>query len=249
MSVRSHRLLVGLAIVMAIGPQALARETQGTRPARATGMTHSRAVVRAKPLPNPEAEARAKAEAPKPEDLVEVKAHIPDVVVELPYATADNFVGEQLYPEGARCLLRRDTLERLTVAADALREKGYRIKLWDCFRPLAVQWQMWRRFPRPGYVANPERGSHHNRGAAVDLTLMTLEGEELEMPTPFDSFQRAAHHSYTGGTEASRRNRGILRRAMEEAGFRINRSEWWHYSLPGSGRFPVRDEPLVADGE
>jgi D-alanyl-D-alanine dipeptidase len=245
MRTRSHVLLWGLVIAAVPGPQTLARETSGTRPSRSAGATHSRATVTAKRLPDSDATAKAKAEAPKPGDLLEVKQHIPDVVVDLRYATPENFVGEQLYPDGARCLLRRDTLERLTAAADALREKGYRIKLWDCYRPLAVQWKMWKRFPRPGYVANPEKGSHHNRGAAVDLTLMTMEGEEVEMPTPYDSFQRAAHQGYTGGTDASRKHRGILRRAMEEAGFRINRSEWWHYSLPGAGRFPVRDEPLV----
>lgn len=249
MSARSHTLLLGLVIAALGAPPASARETSGTRPSRNPGATHSRATVTAKRLPDQAVEARKKAEAAKPGDLLEVKQHIPDVVVELPYATTENFVGEQLYPEGARCLLRRDTLEHLIVAADALRKKGYRIKLWDCYRPLAVQWKMWRRFPKPGYVANPEKGSHHNRGSAVDLTLMTMEGEEVEMPTPYDSFQRAAHQGYTGGTEASRKHRGILRRAMEEAGFRINRSEWWHYSLPGSGRFPVRDEPLVVDGE
>src|SRR5690606_12260808 len=218
MRMRSHMLLWGLVIAALPAPQTLARETSGTRPSRNVGATHSRAKVTAKPLPP--APASAKAGSVEPGDLLEVKQHIPDVVVDLRYATPDNFVGEQLYPDGARCLLRRDTLERLTVAADALREKGYRIKLWDCYRPLAVQWKMWKRFPKPGYVANPERGSHHNRGAAVDLTLMTMEGQEVEMPTPYDSFQRAAHQGYTGGSDASRRHRGILRRAMEEAGFR-----------------------------
>ena len=195
----------------------------------------------------PRADRAASAtEGADPAELLEVRKAIPDALVDLRYATPDNFVGEVLYPAGARCLLRRDTLERLVEAANRLREKGYRIKLWDCYRPRSVQWKMWEKFPKPGYVANPERGSNHNRGAAVDLTLVTLDGGEVEMPTPYDSFQRAAHQGYTGGTHASREHRKLLRSAMEAAGFRINRSEWWHYDAPGALKLPVRDEPLVA---
>jgi D-alanyl-D-alanine dipeptidase len=105
---------------------------------------------------------------------------------------------------------------------------------------------MWEKFPKPGYVANPRRGSNHNRGAAVDLTLTTLDGREVEMPTPYDSFERAAHQGYTGGTLEAREHRKLLRSAMESAGFGINRSEWWHYDAPGALKLPVRDEPLVA---
>lgn len=184
--------------------------------------------------------------APDPAELVEVLAHIPDALVELRYATRDNFVGEVMYPADSRCLLRRDALLRLVKVADALRAEQLRLKLWDCYRPLAVQWKLWERFPKPGYVADPRRGGNHNRGAAIDLTLVDAAGDELEMPTPYDSFQKAAHQGYAGGTARSRQNRDRLRRAMEAAGFRINRSEWWHFDAPGALKLPVRDEPLVA---
>jgi len=176
--------------------------------------------------------------------LVDATEVVKDLVVDLRYATADNFLKRKVYPDGARCLLLPEAAERLAKAAEALREQGYRLKVYDCYRPRAVQWEMWKLFPKPGYVADPKKGSNHNRGAAVDLTLVTPEGEEVEMPTPFDSFEKAAHHGYTGGTEASRKHREVLREAMEEAGFKKNRMEWWHYSLPGATRLPVLDVPF-----
>lgn len=181
-----------------------------------------------------------------PAELVEVITQIPDAVLELRYATRDNFVGEVMYPAESRCLLRRDVLDRLVKVAEDLRAKDLRLKLWDCYRPIAVQWKLWERFPKPGYVADPRRGGNHNRGAAIDLTLIDATGAELEMPTPFDTFQRAAHQGYPGGTQRSRENRELLRQAMVGAGFRINRSEWWHFDALGALRLPVRDEPLVA---
>jgi zinc D-Ala-D-Ala dipeptidase len=179
--------------------------------------------------------------------LVDVTTAIPDAVLELRYATENNFLGKQVYPKGARCLLRPETVERLQKAAKTLREKGYRILLYDCFRPRSVQWEMWKILPKPGYVADPRKGSHHNRGTAVDLGLATPDGREVEMPTPFDTFSKAAHHGYAGASKEAIRHRELLREAMEGAGFRKNRMEWWHYRLPNAGRFPILDEPLVAE--
>src|ERR1700709_2663524 len=102
---------------------------------------------------------------------------------------------------------------------------------------------MWKLFPHPGYVADPRKGSPHNRGAAVDLTLATKDGHELEMPTPFDTFDVAAHHGYLGASKAAIHNRERLHHAMLEAGFKENRMEWWHYQLPDSGHYPVLDLP------
>jgi len=121
---------------------------------------------------------------------------------------------------------------------------GYRLHVWDCYRPLHVQWAMWRLVPRKGYVADPHTGSNHNRGAAVDLTLDTEDGTPVEMPTPFDTFGPAAHHGSTAGTPAARENRERLRKAMVDAGFRPNRMEWWHYDAPEAHHAPVLDVPL-----
>jgi D-alanyl-D-alanine dipeptidase len=181
-----------------------------------------------------------------PPAVVDATQVVPDLVVDLRYATQDNFLKRQVYPDGARCMLLPDTAARLKKAADALRPKGYRLKVYDCYRPRAVQYEMWKIMPEPGYVANPKFGSNHNRGAAVDLTLVTREGAAVEMPTPFDDFTPAAHHGYAGGTKASREHREVLREAMEGVGFKRNPMEWWHYDLPGAKKLPVLDVPFTA---
>ena len=183
--------------------------------------------------------------AAEPPKLVEAKTLVKDLVVDLRYATPDNFLRKQVYPDGSRCLLLEDSAKRLEKAAEGLRKQGYRLKVWDCYRPHAVQFEMWKIFPKPGYVAEPKAGSNHNRGGAVDLTLVTLEGKDVELPTPFDSFTKAAHHGYDGGTDASRANRETLKAAMESAGFVKNPMEWWHWDLPDAKSRPILDEPLV----
>jgi zinc D-Ala-D-Ala dipeptidase len=178
--------------------------------------------------------------------LVPAQDVVRGLVVDLRYATKHNFLGRAVYPKDARCLLLPDTAERLAQAARLLSAQGYRLKVYDCYRPLAVQWQMWKLFPKPGYVADPRKGSNHNRGAAVDLTLVTSDGDAVEMPTPFDTFSRAAHQGYGGGSARSRANRERLRGAMEAAGFKPNRMEWWHFDLPGATKLPVLDVPFDA---
>ena len=182
--------------------------------------------------------------APPPApDLVDAGQSVPGLVVELRYARADNFFHKAFYPAGARCLLLRPVAERLARAATRLAAQGFRLKAWDCYRPHAVQYEMWERLPRRGYVANPRTGSHHNRGAAVDVTLLRADGTEVEMPTPFDTFGRAARQDAPAHTDLAER-RAVLRAAMEAAGFRINRMEWWHYEAPEARGAPLLDVPL-----
>ncbi len=181
-----------------------------------------------------------------PEPLVEALAAVPDLVVDLRYATPDNFMKKQVYPSDARCLLLARSAGLLAKAAAGLREKGYRLKVYDCYRPHSVQWELWKVLPKPGYVADPKKGSNHNRGGAVDLTLVTLDGGAVEMPSPYDFFGKEAHHAFTGGTAASRSNREVLRAAMEGVGFKKNPMEWWHYDLPDASKSPLRDEPFTA---
>ncbi len=151
-------------------------------------------------------------------------------VPDMRYATADNFLKEKVY-DCDKCLLRKDAALALLKAHDQLKGAGYRIKLFDCYRPLDVQKKMWKIMPDDRYVGNPYgSGSVHNKGAAVDLTLTDSLGRELEMGTPFDHFGREAHHAYTDlPTEVLTRRR-ILKEAMEGAGFEPITSEWWHYS-------------------
>jgi D-alanyl-D-alanine dipeptidase len=180
--------------------------------------------------------------APAP-DLVDAGQRVPGLVVELRYAKDDNFFQKAFYPPGARCLLLRPVAERLARAATTLAKQGFRLKAWDCYRPHAVQYEMWERLPKRGYVANPRTGSHHNRGAAVDVTLLRADGTEVEMPTPFDTFGRAARQDAPVRPEVAER-RAALRSAMEAAGFHINRMEWWHYEAPEARGAPLLDVPL-----
>jgi D-alanyl-D-alanine dipeptidase len=183
--------------------------------------------------------------AAAPEPLVEVATVVPDAVVDLRYATADNFMKKQVYPDGARCLLLARSAKLLTAAAEALRAQGFRLRLYDCYRPHSVQYELWKVMPKPGYVADPKTGSNHNRGGAVDLSLVTLDGKDVEMPSGYDFFGRAAHHAFAGGSATARANRDLLRAAMEAAGFKPNPMEWWHYDLPDATKYPLRDEPFT----
>jgi len=181
-------------------------------------------------------------------ELVQAAPRVPGLVVELRYATDDNFLGRAVYPESAGCLLLPAVAERLAAAARTLEREGFHLKAWDCYRPLHVQWAMWKLVPRRGYVADPHTGSNHNRGAAVDVTLVTLDGDPVEMPTPFDTFGPAAHHGSGAGTPEARAHRETLRQAMVQAGFRANRMEWWHYDAPEGRGAPLLDEPLGPRG-
>jgi len=177
-------------------------------------------------------------------DLVDAAPAVPGLVVELRYARDDNFFGRAFYPPAARCLLLRPVAGRLAHAQEALAREGYRLKVWDCYRPRSVQWAMWERVPHKGYVADPHTGSHHNRGAAVDVTLVRLDGGEVEMPTSFDAFGPAARHGAKTSSPEVAERRALLRAAMEGAGFHVNRAEWWHYEAPEAKGAPLLDVPL-----
>ncbi|MBI5495226.1 MAG: M15 family metallopeptidase [Deltaproteobacteria bacterium] len=182
---------------------------------------------------------------PAAPDLVDVTTVVPDLVLDLRYASENNFLKRRLYPV-ARCLLRREAAERLKVAADLLRKQGYRVKAWDCYRPHRVQKVMWEAHPVRGYVAPPQPGSVHNRGGAVDVSLADLEGRDVEMPTDFDDFTTRANLHSARHTPIAVERRKVLRDAFEAAGFRGIRSEWWHFESQDAERFPVLDVPLEA---
>lgn len=178
-------------------------------------------------------------------DVVDVAGAIPDAVLDLRYATERNLVGRALYPAGARCLLLRPVAERLAGAAARLRAHGLRLRLYDCYRPLSVQRELWRIHPTPGLVADPAKGSHHNRAAAVDVGLADARGDAVPLPTDFDAFgPRARAGAVEGVGKAARRNRDLLRAAMQAQGFRVNRLEWWHFDAPEARGAPVLDLPL-----
>jgi D-alanyl-D-alanine dipeptidase len=184
----------------------------------------------------------AVAGGPRDGELIDVQGAIPDAVLDIRYATADNFTGKQLYPV-AHCKLRRAVVARLAKAARALRAQDRRLLLWDCYRPLSIQRELWKRVPDPKYVADPAVGSKHNRGAAVDVAVVDRKGKPVALPTRFDEFTVAAHrdHALVGDSGAEAR---ALEKAMTDAGFVPLATEWWHFDAPDSASYALADEPL-----
>ncbi|MDX6770990.1 MAG: D-alanyl-D-alanine dipeptidase [Elusimicrobiota bacterium] len=176
--------------------------------------------------------------------LIAVLALVPDAVLDLRYATADNFVGRPLYPVAA-ALLRRPAAERLAKAAAILRADGLRLVVYDAYRPLSAQRAMWAAKPDARFVADPKKGSSHNRGGAVDAGLADARGRPLPMPTDFDDFGPKAAHGAKGVSPAAARNAARLKAAMEAAGFVSYAAEWWHYRDPDATAWPLLDEPLT----
>jgi D-alanyl-D-alanine dipeptidase len=177
-------------------------------------------------------------------ELVDVSAVVPDAVLDLRYATDRNLAGRAVY-DSARCLLARPVASRLAAAARRLRAEGYRLVLWDCYRPASAHAALWRALPRAGALADPARGSHHSRGAAVDVSLADGAGTPIAMPTDHDAFGPTARADAVEGVpEPARRRRDLLRRAMEAEGFVSYEREWWHFAARDAARHPVLDEPL-----
>ncbi|MGK0364663.1 MAG: D-alanyl-D-alanine dipeptidase [Saprospiraceae bacterium] len=165
---------------------------------------------------------------------VELDRLMPDVFFDLKYATTDNFVEEQMY-ECPRAFLRPKAANALLQVQEELKKQGFNLKILDAYRPRPVQQRLWNKVPDHRYVAPPEKGSMHNRGAAVDLTLVDAEGNELDMGTAYDYFGKEAWPEYQNLPEEVLKNRLILRRMMLKYDFNPTRSEWWHYSMNGTG--------------
>ncbi|AKA36039.1 M15 family metallopeptidase [Flagellimonas lutaonensis] len=153
-----------------------------------------------------------------------------DFVYDIRYATENNFLKAKVY-DCAECYTRVKTAKALIKANKEFISKGYRIKFFDCYRPNSVQYKMWQLVPNPQYVANPVKGSIHNKGGAVDITLVDMQGNELDMGTDFDFFGKKAHHEFTELPDEVLQNRKLLKETMEKHGFWAIRTEWWHYNL------------------
>ena len=185
-------------------------------------------------------EGTTKSSLPYDARLIDIRTVNPKIALDIRYATTNNFLKKQLYPV-ARCVLRGAAVKRLSQVQDELEKKGLGLKVYDCYRPLSVQKQMWQIKPDSRYVANPAQGSRHNRGAAVDLTLVDSNGKELEMPTGFDDFTERASRSYSGASTQAKKNRQLLEDAMKKYGFIPLATEWWHFDAPGWDKFAVLD--------
>lgn len=182
------------------------------------------------PALEPEQPSAEPSPEPAAEDFVRVLDYIPDMQVDLRYATADNFTGEVIYPF-TDAYLRYGTVEKLAAAQESLQAQGYGLLIWDAFRPVSAQFALWEICPDSRYVADPNKGfSSHSRGNTVDVTLVSLDGGAVSMPTNFDDFSAKADRDYSDVDGEAASHAAVLERAMTEAGFRPYSGEWWHFS-------------------
>jgi len=174
--------------------------------------------------------------------MVELRRLMPDLVYDLRYATASNFTGKQLYKTGKYTYLRTAPASALEKVQETLHQQGLGLKIFDAYRPYHVTVKMWELVHDERYVANPANGSGHNRGLAVDLTLVDLAtGKEVDMGTGFDNFTDSAHHDFTALPGLVLQHRALLKQIMEQHGFRALSTEWWHYSWPNDRNYAVMD--------
>lgn len=162
--------------------------------------------------------------------FVRLKDYSNAFVYDMRYATTNNFLKAKVY-DCDECYVRVSTAKALIAASKEFAKHKLRIKFYDCYRPNDVQWKMWKIVPNPQYVANPKKGSIHNKGGAVDITLVDAQGKELPMGTDFDFFGKEAHHDFLAHSQEILDNRKLLKEIMEKHGFWSIRTEWWHYNL------------------
>lgn len=163
----------------------------------------------------------------------------PTIALDIRYATTNNFVGTKMYTCG-KCYLKPAVAKSLLKVHQALRKKGMGLKMYDCYRPLSVQWALWKKVPDARYVADPRKGSMHNRGSAVDLTIVDRNGNELDMGTTYDYFGIEAYTDNKNLPAKVLANRKILQDLMLANDFRMTRTEWWHFSYTRAS-YPISD--------
>jgi len=175
--------------------------------------------------------------------LIELVKLDPTIKLDIRYATDDNFVGRKVYPE-ARAFLQKPAAKAVVRVHKKLRKQGLGLVIFDGYRPWAITKLFWEVTPeeKRKFVANPEKGSKHNRGCAVDLSIFDLKtGVLVPMPSAYDEFTERASPNYTGGTQEEIRNRELLRRLMEDEGFNVNPNEWWHFDYKNWEDYAIYD--------
>ena len=176
--------------------------------------------------------------------LVEIRKYVPGIALDIRYATANNFMHRQMYTQ-ARAFARLPVVLALKQVEADLAKKGLGLKIYDAYRPYAVTVKFYEMARDTNFVADPRKGSKHNRGCAIDLTLIDLKtGRELDMPTGFDSFSKKAAANYAPLPKQEYANRELLKSAMQAHGFTVYRTEWWHYDFNGWMNYPLLDIPF-----
>ena len=236
---RRYLIPAWLAVLLLSGCGASAGPVTPPLPAEPPAVSVTpEAPAEAEPTPLPEPEP-APVPEPAPEEFVAVTDYIPGIYTELRYASDNNFTHQVIY-SFSDAYLRYGTVQKLASAQESLETAGYSLLIWDAFRPVSAQFRLWDICPDPAYVANPEKGySSHSRGNTVDITLVTLDGEPVEMPTDFDDFTAMADRDYSDVGEKAAANALLLEDIMTAAGFKPYSAEWWHYSDMDS--YPVEE--------
>ncbi len=177
--------------------------------------------------------------------LVEIKNFIPTIKLDIRYATANNFAGRQVYSE-ARAFARLPVVKALQAIQKELNNRGLGLKIFDAYRPYSVTVRFFDIASDKSFVASPKTGSRHNRGCAVDLTLVSLKtGHELKMPTPYDSFAPEASHDFNQLPKKVKANRELLKQIMLKHGFKLLPNEWWHYDFAAWKHYELMDIPFI----
>jgi zinc D-Ala-D-Ala dipeptidase len=167
--------------------------------------------------------------------MINLQKYIPGIDLDLKYATRDNFMHEKLYPPVHTTFLRKPAADALKKVVEDLKDQNLSLKIFDAYRPYSVTEKMWEKVKDDRYAADPRKGSGHNRGAAVDLTLINLKTKkELLMGTGFDNFTDSAHADFKDLPDSILANRNLLKSVMEKYGFKQLSTEWWHFYLPNS---------------
>jgi zinc D-Ala-D-Ala dipeptidase len=178
-------------------------------------------------------------------EMVNLKKAIPGILLDLRYNTSNNFMHARLYTGAYTTYMRKPAATALAKVQLALKQKGLGLKIFDAYRPYSVTEKMWEPVQDDRYAADPKKGSGHNRGTAVDLTIINLSSKkELPMGTGFDNFSDTAHHDFKQLPEPVLQNRLLLKKMMEENGFKALDTEWWHYSLPNAKEYELLDIPF-----
>lgn len=174
-------------------------------------------------------------------ELVDLEKFAPGIVLDIRYATTNNFTGEKIY-NLAKAYTRKPVAEAVKKAQAELAKLGLGIKIFDAYRPYSATVKFYEVYKDTTYVASPYRGSRHNRGCAIDMTIIDLKtGEELKMPTGYDSFKKEAWPSTPVADPVIRKNRQLIIDTMQKQGFKVNSSEWWHFDFNGWKNYEVMD--------
>lgn len=176
------------------------------------------------------------------QQMMEVKSLIPTIVYDLRYATENNFTREQLYKSGDKTFLRKPVANALLNVEKELNSIGYGLKIFDAYRPYTATKKIWDLVRDERFAADPKKGSNHNRGLAVDVTLIDLKTkEDLDMGSSFDSFSDTSHTSFIQLPKKALKNRFLLKGAMIKHGFHIFETEWWHFSWENDRNYSILD--------